>query len=500
MNHFSRVCMFLLLYTLSCGVLANPTDGVVSAGSIEISQPNDSTVQIQQNTAKGIINWQTFNIGSGQTTQFIQPSASSITLNRINGLNGPSSIFGNLIANGQVWLINPAGIMFGKGAQVNVGGLVATTSDIKDQDFLSGNYKFFANPQFNSGTISNYGNIHVQQGGLVALIGNAVENKGLIQANMGTVILGGAQAYTLDFDGDQLINFTIQQGPSGKAVNSQGKIMNNTVSNTGIIDVGAGIILTPNTAKKLVQNTINMNGVTEANHVYSDGGVIILDAGGGKAKVKGKLLAKNSTVIVKANKIKTKNAEINTGDGLKGGDIYLQSSGDLVMVDTKLYANGINTGGSIKVLGKNITIDNGQIQANGHLGGGQILIGGNAYGKGPEPNATTTYVDDKTSIAANALTNGPGGNIVIWSNDATQVYGNLSAKGGLLGGNGGWIETSGHYLDVANIKVNTLAPNGMTGTWLLDPSDITIGNGGTTFMNTPAGGPDTPIKICPPPK
>lgn len=128
----------LLVTLLTTVAYANPTGGEVVSGGVVIQQPDAHTTQINQSTDKGIINWQTFNIAPGETTRFVQPSQSSITLNRINGFNGPSSIFGNLIANGQIWLINPAGIVFGAGSQVNVAGLLATTSDIRNDDFLAG--------------------------------------------------------------------------------------------------------------------------------------------------------------------------------------------------------------------------------------------------------------------------------------------------------------------------------------------------------------------------
>lgn len=479
MKQYFRIVLFVLLCGFSSVSLPNPMGGVVSSGQATFSQPNASTLIINQTTSKAIINWQTFNIQAGQTTQFIQPSSSSIALNRVNGLNGPSSIFGNLIANGQVWIVNPAGVVIGPSANVNVGGLLATTSDIRDQDFLSGNYKFTPNAQFTKGSIINNGTIQVQPGGLVALIGNAVENKGVIQAKMGTVVLGGAQAYTLDFDGDKLINFTIQQGPSGQAVNQQGKLMKNAVNNSGLIDTGVGVSMGMNTAKTLIQNTVNMSGVKEATHVYASGGKIILDAGDGGLKVSGKLLAQNGSIKLNGGRIKTKNATLNTS-GKTGGSIEMTSTGDINLINTKLLANSpTNIGGSIKVLGQNITMQNSKLKANGLVGGGTILIGGNDYGKGPEKNALTTTIDKQTSIAANALQQGDGGKIVVWSDNSTKAYGNFSATGGLLAGNGGWIETSGGHLDISGIKVNLSAAKGKTGTWLLDPSDITISNGVT---------------------
>src|SRR5262249_44521467 len=152
--------------------------------------------------------------------------------------------------------------------------------------------------------------------------------------------------------------------------------------------------------------------------------------------------------------------------------------GGTVKVSGKLIASGRSkgeTGGTVKILGKKILVDNADIDVSGDQGGGTVLIGGNAHGQGPEPNADYTTFSSNSSINADAITNGNGGNVVLWSDFGTQFYGNISARGGALSGNGGWIETSGkNYLDVNGGLVNTLAPHGLTGTWLLDPSNIYI--------------------------
>ena len=119
---------------------AQPTNPAVTAGQATISTSPNSTV-VRQSTSKAIIQWQSFSIPSGDSVTFVQPGASAIALNRVTG-GQASSIYGSLTANGQVWLVNPNGVLFGNGAQVNVAGLLATTSDIRDQDFLAGNYNF----------------------------------------------------------------------------------------------------------------------------------------------------------------------------------------------------------------------------------------------------------------------------------------------------------------------------------------------------------------------
>ncbi|MGH8370387.1 MAG: filamentous hemagglutinin N-terminal domain-containing protein, partial [Gammaproteobacteria bacterium] len=120
---------------------ANPTGGQVVAGNAGITVPDQNHTIINQASQNAIINWQQFSIGSDQFVQFIQPDSSAVVLNRVVG-GDPSQILGNLSANGQVFLVNPNGVFFGQGASLDVQGLIATTLDIKDNDFMAGNYVF----------------------------------------------------------------------------------------------------------------------------------------------------------------------------------------------------------------------------------------------------------------------------------------------------------------------------------------------------------------------
>ena len=162
-----------------------------------------------------------------------------------------------------------------------------------------------------------------------------------------------------------------------------------------------------------------------------------------------------------------------------GGEIILAGgSQGTVTVSGKLNASNKRYGrhgGNVTITGNNILIDDGAvIDVSGDAGGGNINIGGSAGGVGPLPNANAVVLMPGASLLANAITSGNGGNIALWSNNSTEAYGILSAQGGILGGNGGYIETSGHYLDINGIQVNTNAPMGVTGQWLLDPFDVTI--------------------------
>src|SRR5471030_2426528 len=196
--------------------LAQPVGASVVAGQVQVSS-SGATTTINQATSKAIINWQDFSVGQGATVQFNQPNAAAITLNRVTGAN-VSTIDGAIRANGQVWLLNPNGLLFGNGAVINVGGLLATTSDIANQDFLEGRYNFSGG---RNGILNN-GAISAASGGSVIMSAPKVVNNGLIQANAGHVVLGGTDTFTVDFNGDHLLSYAIGANSTGGKVSNSG--------------------------------------------------------------------------------------------------------------------------------------------------------------------------------------------------------------------------------------------------------------------------------------
>ena len=171
--------------------LAGPQGGVVVSGQANISA-NGSTTNINQSSNQAIINWQLFSIAPKETVNFNQPSATTVTLNRVIG-NEKSIIEGALNANGQVFIVNSAGIVFTKSAQVNVGGLVASTLDISNSNFIAGKYQFSGK---STASVINNGNIQANPGGYVALLGNTVSNQGTITATLGTVAIASGNKIT----------------------------------------------------------------------------------------------------------------------------------------------------------------------------------------------------------------------------------------------------------------------------------------------------------------
>ena len=195
---------------------ALPAGGQLAAGQAVITTPSASQMNITQGTNQAIINWNSFGIGKGETVNIAQPSASSTLLNRVLG-NDPSNIFGSLNANGRVFLTNPSGILFAPGASVNVGGLVASSLNIKDSDFMAGKYSFFKD--IIAGSVVNQGKI---SGGFVALLGNSVENAGTIVTTKGTTGLAAGDEITLGFDPFGLMSIKVDKAAYQAQVTNSG--------------------------------------------------------------------------------------------------------------------------------------------------------------------------------------------------------------------------------------------------------------------------------------
>jgi filamentous hemagglutinin family protein len=265
-----------LMLGLGASAYALPTGGVVAAGGASITS-GASTMTITQTTANAAINWQSFGISAGQTVQFVQPGSTSVALNRVLGTDA-SSIMGKLSANGRVFLLNPNGVLFGSGASVNVGGLVASTMSLSDAKFMAGDYAF---TDAGSGSVVNQGTIAAADGGFVALMGKTVSNQGVISARLGSVALAAGNAVTMDVAGDGLLNVSVAQG----AVNA-------LVENGGLIRADGGhVLLTAQAAGNLLQTAVNNTGVIQAQTIGNRNGTILLlgDMQSGTMNVSGTL-------------------------------------------------------------------------------------------------------------------------------------------------------------------------------------------------------------------
>ncbi|MGN2249706.1 filamentous hemagglutinin N-terminal domain-containing protein [Frateuria sp. GZRe14] len=427
-----RKALPLSLSLLLCGALAStpaqagggvgrtttPTGGVVIGGSGSILQ-DGANVVINQASDKLVLNWQSFNLGQDALVRFNQPGTSAVALNRILDQNA-SQIFGQISSNGQVFLINTHGIIFGSTAQVNVGGLVASTLDLTPTDFLSNHFNL--NAVGGGAGIVNHGTLAAASGGSISLIGGSVANDGVILANYGRINLDGAEHAVLDFDGNGLINVQItgelKQRLDAKAA----------VSNAGTLQADGGtVVLEAAAARDLFTNLVNNSGVIDAGAISHDGGVVRLVARGGDTVNSGRIDA----------------------TGAQGGSIQLLSD-------------------------RNVGVTGGSIDASGTYDGGDIRVGGGWQGGEGLQTADAVYVADDATLKADTTRNGDGGSVVVWGNHVNNFYGSISARGGANGGDGGRVETSSHDGLNAQGHVDASAAHGKMGSWLLDPYSVTI--------------------------
>ena len=420
----------------SIGDFALPTGGSVANGNISINQTDPGKLVINQTTNQGIINWQSFNVGTKSSVHFNTPGASAGVLNNISG--GTSTILGSIFSNGRLFFTNPSGIIFGPGSQVKAEGLVASAMRISNQDFLNQNYNF-TNNQIAS--LQNEGDLQAQY---VALIAPQVSNKGTITTNVATLIAAGDDVKLAISDSNRL------------SVNINPSKIKTLSSNEGVIKSENGTVsIQANAAQELIEQTIN--APRSADSLISENGVIKLVSNSGSIKAK----------------------KVNLSSGLLGGT---EVAGTIdVSSNTK--------GGDIEITGKEIQVkSNSKLLATGDIGGGNILVGGDWQGSNGILQATYTTVEKDSLIDVSSLGFGDGGKIVVWSdikdaNSKTTVNGQLFSKANI--GDGGKIETSGSLINTEGAEINASAVTGKGGLWLIDPYDYIItSSAATQITNT----------------
>ncbi|HTS94454.1 MAG TPA: filamentous hemagglutinin N-terminal domain-containing protein [Stellaceae bacterium] len=440
--------------------LAAPTGGTVVAGSATISTTG-ATTQITTNSQRTIINWQGLSIGPGETTKFVQPNASAATLNRVTGPD-PSVLLGTLSSNGQVYLINPNGIVVGQGGRIDTAGFVASTLDVPNTAFMSGGSLKFAGTS--TASIQNLGSINATLGDAV-LVGQRIDNQGTVRAPLGTVGLAA---------GTQVL-VTQGSAPQRVQVLAAGSVIGGGISNSGVVQAGA-IELEAAPAPGETASAISNTGILQGQGVAGgpDGHVRIATQGG--------TLSVGGTVVSRQV------------DG-SGGTISIDAgSGGTALVSGTVDASGLSgtltLGGLVAITGANAGVmDGGRIDASGDAGGGTVKLGGGFQGRDPGiANAKATYVAPNATISADARTAGNGGQVTVWSDSYTNFRGRISARGDTKTGHGGTIEISSHgKLDFLG-NVDLVAAARQFGTLLLDPLDLVVDTGGTSISG---GGPNT---------
>ncbi len=392
---------------------AAPTSPQVVAGQATFSQQGN--VFSITNTPGAIIHWQSFNVNAGEVTRFIQQSGDSAVLNRIVGQD-PSRILGALQSNGKVFLINPNGIVFGQGARVDVGGLVASTLNISDSDFLAGKKTFTAGA--NAGTVRNDGAIATPNGGKVYLVATSVENNGIVNAPNGDVVLAAGRSVKLVDSNNPDLDVVVS-APQDRAVN-----LGQVVSSGGRIGIYGALV--------------NQRGVVNANSaVVGRNGKIVLKASG--------------DTVLGAGSVTSA-----TGAG-KGGEIQLLGTRVGLQDDAVVDASGAQGGGTVLAggdyQGKNAALPNAQ----------QTWFGKDA----------SIRADALQSGAGGKVVLWSDGATGAWGSISARGAG--SGNGGLVETSGHALSTNGLRVDAAGG-----ASGGKSGTWLLDPWNIYVRNNGTT--------------------
>ena len=423
--------------------------GPVLPSGLQVVQ-GQATLQTQgrqltvTNTAGALLNWQQFSIGAQDAVRFVQPSASSKVLNRVVGQD-PSHILGSLSSNGQVWLLNPNGVLFGAGARVDVAGLVASTLRLDDDAWRAG----LATGRFSLGgaadgsfsaAVVNQGELRSTSGGRILLIGGAggVRNDGLIEAPDGQVVLAaGGQVDLIDTATPRL---GLQlSAPQGEVLN-----LGSLAASGGRIDLQAALV--------------NQQGIVRADSLGTGaGGQVLISASQGATLAAG--------------------SRTSADGGSAGGQVVVDAGAGTLLASGGISAlGGSGLGGSIGLLGRQVGLLDGAVaDASGATGGGAVRVGGGLRGADPAwRNADATYMAPGALLRADALANGNGGLVVLWGSRSARAYGSFSARGGALGGDGGFIETSGGWIDVRPQSVHTAAPAGRAGQWLIDPDDLYI--------------------------
>ena len=409
---------------------------------------NGNQFNIQGGTRSGanlFHSFDKFNLNSGQTANFLSTPDTHNILGRVTG--GNASIINGLIqvigGNSNLFLINPAGIMFGPNARLNIPASFSVTT-ATGIGFNNNNFWFEAmgtnnyanlvgNPSGyrfnlkNPGAIVNPGNLNLNPGENLSLLGGTVINTGQLSTAGGNITIAAVE------------------GGSTLRISQPGHLLSLEVATLHGTSLQNGNDFSNLRALSLPE--LLTGG--EKTHATSI-----------SVQPNGDIVLTNSNTII---------ADI-PGDAIASGNIDVSTTPPLSK------EGGYNIGGDINVLGDRVAIIDANINANGMNGGGTILIGGDFQGNGIVPNSQQTFVNHNSLISADAINNGNGGRVIIWSDGITNFAGNIRAKGGDNSGNGGFVEVSGKQQLIFNGNINVSAEIGESGTILFDPENIEIGD------------------------
>jgi filamentous hemagglutinin family protein len=477
---------------------ANPQGEAVVGGAAGFNRPDAATLIVKQQTDRAVINWNSFSIANGELTRFVQPSSSSAVLNRVVTAN-PSAIYGTLQANGNVYLINPGGVLVGAGGVVNTASFAASTHDINTEEFMKGGQLNFKGNS--DASVVNQGNITAKEGD-VFLIAKEVRNEGQLMAKDGTVGMVSGTEVSLQAVGQG--NFKVRlmaaeaDPTSPRTSQSEGGASKGSaeIVNEGVIQAANAVL---EAKGSYLPMAIKNTGVIEATGLVANGdGSVTLTGGEGDILNTGVVAAlqrsldgqkeTGGSIMMTAKNVTSDIGSLITAAGKDGGGTVKLRSADTTILRGEINVVGASEsakGGKVQLLGERVGLfESAKVDASGGAGGGQVLVGGDYLGKNPEvPNAKAVVLAPDAKILADATVNGNGGRVILWSDEYTGFYGYISGQAGTQGGDGGFVETSSKINLQAFGAGNTYAPLGNPGQWLLDPANVTITAATTANMS-----------------
>lgn len=491
-----------------------PTGGQVIHGQAFINQISANHLRIDQSSQNAIISWTDFSIAQGNLTQFAQPNASASVLNRVTGGN-VSHIHGMLQGNGNVFVINPNGIVIGASGVVDVGGMaVLSTLDIDDQDFLDGGPSRFYGDSTTG--VSNFGTI-TSAGGDVVLLGGFVNNEGQIGAMNGTVALGsggdilleqsnGAQITVRgasDYDGrpgdynktGAGINNAGEIGGAAVEMKAHGNVYALAINNTGMVRASGATRANGRVRLQAGGGSSNIN-LGNTSQLYArngaDGGEIRVESVGGNVTNAGAIDASGAvdggTVEVVGNTVTTTASSVVSATGVdEGGMIQIDAVAATTVSGLVDASSSFGTGGRVEITGAEVELTGvTEVTVDGAREGGGLRIGGEFQGRDDFGirEADFTTIGGEVILTADSRF-GDAGSVIVWANEDTMYLGEASASA--LGpiGNGGLIEISGKERLAMRGNVAAYSVGGASGTVLFDPGTLTVGNfgGNSTSFN-----------------
>lgn len=469
-QRFIKAVSVSVIGASSSVALAAPSGGVAVQGGITIGSMNNNELVITQALQKGIINWTDFSIDAGELVRFAQQAGNdSITLNRVLG-SQVSNIQGALQANGNIFLINPNGIVFGAGSQVDVAGLLATTFDVSDQSFMNGGQLNFTQVAGKDlGSITNQGQITADTGGFVYLVAPKVDNSGFVIANVGRVTMAAGDRFTVNLQGSNLINFSVSADTLAAATGSDAT----GVSNSGTVSAQT-VLLQGNSASGLMSSVVNNSGIVEATDLSIDAGDIVqagVIKGVGTAAATTASLTAGKTISTSGNS-STRASTLNLTVKDEGASIGSEQGALLVDADV---LNATSQSGNVLVTDVSGGVALGEVKAGTPAAGGSVVI---TAQNGSITSADTTKAN-VSGYSAKLVADGAVGSDSTAVNTQVGVLSASTQNGGINVKNDGALILGDV---VAREQININGQSSVSGA-VDNSGSITLSNGSTGTRN-----------------